>query len=133
MTKRRNKLNIELKNLVDHQLDLAGKVVEAVHSRGVLDQVIIQHLEYDPLLEDRKLLLAVAFDYLLTFNTVKTSRFSVDFFSIERNRLTISRVLSATSPRWRGNPSSNTLASRNSSVLFAGFGLDWCNGTMLGP
>src|SRR5262249_38047409 len=54
-TKGHIKINIELKYYGDHQPGLARKVIAAVRARGMLDQVVVQCLEYDPLLEVRRL------------------------------------------------------------------------------
>src|SRR6185503_4792207 len=86
-TKGRIKLNIELKYYGDHQPGLARKVVEAVRKQGMLDQVVIQCLEYDPLLEVRQLAPEVPIGYLLSFNARKPSRLPVNFLSVEQNRL----------------------------------------------
>ena len=86
-TKGRIKLNIELKYYGDHQPGLAQKVVEAVRSHGMLDQVVIQSLEYEPLLEVHRLAPEVPVGYLLSFNAREPSRLKVDFLSVEQNRL----------------------------------------------
>jgi glycerophosphoryl diester phosphodiesterase len=86
-TKGRAKVNIELKHYGDHQPGLAGKVVDAVRARGMLDQVVIQCLEYEPLLEVRRLAPEVPVGYLLSFNARAPSRLDVDFLSVEQNRL----------------------------------------------
>jgi len=51
----RIRLNLELKYYGDHQPRLAERVVEAVRARQMTNQVIIQCLEYEPLLEVRRL------------------------------------------------------------------------------
>jgi glycerophosphoryl diester phosphodiesterase len=86
-TKGRIKVNIELKYYGDHQPGLARKVVEAVRAHGMLDQVVIQCLEYEPLLEVRQLAPGVPVGYLLSFNAREPSRLNVDFLSVEQNRL----------------------------------------------
>jgi len=86
-TKGRIKLNIELKYYGDHQPGLARKVIEAVRRHGMLDQVVIQCLEYAPLLEVRRLAPEVPIGYLLSFNARKPSRLEVNFLSVEQNRL----------------------------------------------
>jgi glycerophosphoryl diester phosphodiesterase len=85
--KGRIRLNLELKYYGDHQPGLAGKVVEAVRARGMLNQVVIQCLEYDPLLEVRRLAPEVPIGYLLSVNAREPKRLQVDFFSVEQNRL----------------------------------------------
>jgi glycerophosphoryl diester phosphodiesterase len=85
--KGRIKVNIELKYYGDHQPGLAPKVVEAVAKQGMLDQVVIQCLEYEPLLEVRRLAPSVPIGYLLSFNAREPSRLEVDFLSVEQNRL----------------------------------------------
>jgi len=53
----------------------------------MLDQVVIQSLEYQPLLEVRKLVPEVPVGYLLSFNAREPSRLDVDFLSVQQNRL----------------------------------------------
>jgi glycerophosphoryl diester phosphodiesterase len=86
-TKGRIKVNIEMKYYGDHQPDLARKVVDAVRARGMLDQVVIQCLEYEPLLEVRRLAPEVPIGYLLSFNARKPKRLDVNFLSVEEKRL----------------------------------------------
>jgi len=86
-TKGRIKLNLELKYYGDHQPDLARKVVEVVRAHDMLDQVVIQCLEYEPLLEVRKLAPEVPVGYLLSFNARRPARLDVNFLSVEKNRL----------------------------------------------
>ena len=93
--KGRIKVNIELKYYGDHQPGLARKVLEAVRARGMLDQVVIQCLEYEPLLEVRKLAPAVPVGYLLSFNASKPSRLEVEFLSVEQKRLDRAFILQA--------------------------------------
>ena len=81
------KINIELKYYGDHEPELAKKVVEAVRAHQMLDQVVIQSLEYQPLLEVRKLVPEVPVGYLLSFNAREPSRLDVDFLSVQQNRL----------------------------------------------
>ena len=85
--KGRIRVNIELKYYGDHQPGLARKVVEAVRTRGMLDQVVIQCLEYEPLMEARQLAPEVPVGYLLSFNARRPARLEVDFLSVEQNRL----------------------------------------------
>ena len=94
-TKGRIKLNIELKYYGDHQPGLARKVVEALRRHGMLDQVLIQCLEYEPLLEVRQLAPQVPIGYLLSFNARKPSRLDVNFLSVEQNRLDRTFLLNA--------------------------------------
>jgi len=81
------KINIELKYYGDHEPELAKKVVETVRAHQMLDQVVIQSLEYQPLLEVRKLVPGVPVGYLLSFNAREPSRLDVDFLSVQQNRL----------------------------------------------
>ncbi len=84
--KGRIRLNLELKYYGDHQPGLAKKTVEAVRARGMLDQVVIQCLEYEPLLEVRELAPGLPIGYLLSFNGREPARLKVDFLSVEQNR-----------------------------------------------
>ncbi len=86
-TKGRIKVNIEMKYYGDHQPGLAQKIVNAVSARGMLDQVIIQCLEYEPLLEVRRLAPQVPIGYLLAFNARKPKRLEVNFLSVEEKRV----------------------------------------------
>jgi glycerophosphoryl diester phosphodiesterase len=86
-TKGRIKVNIELKYYPNHEPDLARKVVEALRAHDMLNQVVIQCLEYEPLLEVRKLAAEVPIGYLLSFNARRPSRLDVDFLSVEQRRL----------------------------------------------
>jgi len=81
------KVNIELKYYDDHEPGLAKKVIEAVRAHRMLDQVVIQSLEYEPLLEVHKLAPEVPVGYLLSFNAREPSRLDVDFLSVQQNRL----------------------------------------------
>lgn len=85
--KGRIKVNIELKYYGDHQPHLARKVVEAVRAHGMLDQIVVQCLEYEPLLEVRRLAPRVSVGYLLSFNAREPGRLNVDFLSVEKGRL----------------------------------------------
>jgi glycerophosphoryl diester phosphodiesterase len=93
--KGRIKVNIELKYYGDHQPGLARKVVEAVREHGMLDQVVIQCLEYEPLLEVRQVAPGVPVGYLLSFNAREPSRLEVNFLSVEQERLDSSFILKA--------------------------------------
>ena len=94
-TKGRIKVNIELKYYGDHQPGLARKVVQAVRAREMLDQVVIQCLEYEPLLEVHKLAPEVPVGYLLSFNAREPSRLNVNFLSVEQKRLDRAFILAA--------------------------------------
>jgi glycerophosphoryl diester phosphodiesterase len=85
--KGRIKLNIELKYYGDHQPGLARKAIEAVRARGMLDQIVVQCLEYEPLLEVRQRAPEVPVGYLLSFNARKPSRLDVNFLSVEQKRV----------------------------------------------
>jgi glycerophosphoryl diester phosphodiesterase len=93
--KGRIKVNIELKYYGDHQPGLARKVIQAVRAHGMLDQVVIQSLEYDPLQEVRKLAPEVTIGYLLSFNARTPARLQVDFLSVEQKRLDRTFILEA--------------------------------------
>jgi glycerophosphoryl diester phosphodiesterase len=94
-TKGRIKINIELKYYGDNQPDLARKVVDAVRSRIMLDQVVVQCLEYEPLLEVRKLARDVPIGYLLSFNAREPKRLQANFLSVEQKRLNRAFIQSA--------------------------------------
>jgi glycerophosphoryl diester phosphodiesterase len=61
----------------------------------MLDQVVIQSLEYEPLLEVRHLAPEVPVGYLLSFNAREPSRLNVNFLSVEHNRLDRKFLLNA--------------------------------------
>ena len=94
-SKGRIKVNIELKYYGDHQPGLARKVVAAVRARGMLDQVLIQSLAYEPLLEVHQLAPEVPIGYLLSFNAREPSRLKVNFLSVEQKRLDRAFILQA--------------------------------------
>jgi len=79
----------------DHQPDLARKVINAVREHGMLDQVVIQCLEYEPLLEVRQLAPEVPIGYLLSFNAREPARLNVNFLSAEQGRLDRAFILGA--------------------------------------
>jgi glycerophosphoryl diester phosphodiesterase len=83
----RIKLNIELKYYGGNQTELAQKVIDAVRRHGMLDQVVIQCLEYEPLLEVHRLAPNVPIGYLLSFNAREPSRLDVNFLSVQQSRL----------------------------------------------
>lgn len=85
--KGRIKLNIELKYYGGNQPGLTQKVVDAVRKHGMLDQVVIQCLEYQPLLEVHRLAPNVPIGYLLSFNAREPSRLDVNFLSVQQSRL----------------------------------------------
>jgi glycerophosphoryl diester phosphodiesterase len=81
-------LNIELKYYGDHQPRLAERVVEAVRARGMTNQVVVQCLEYEPLMEVRRLASDIPIGYLMSVNAIHPERLKVDFLSVELSRAT---------------------------------------------
>ncbi len=81
-------LNIELKYYGDHQPRLAERVVEAVRARQMTNQVVIQCLEYEPLMEVRRLAPEIPVGYLMSVNAIYPARLKVDFLSVELGRVT---------------------------------------------
>jgi glycerophosphoryl diester phosphodiesterase len=53
----------------------------------MVNEVVIQSLEYQPLLEVRQLAPEILVGYLLSFNAREPSKLSVDFLSVEKSRL----------------------------------------------
>ena len=84
----RIRLNIELKYYGDHQPRLAERVVEALQARQMTNQAIIQCLEYEPLLEVRRLAPGIPIGYLLSVNAKHPGRLKVDFLAAETGRVT---------------------------------------------
>ena len=84
----RIRLNIELKYYGDHQPRLAERVVEALRAQQMTNQVIVQCLEYEPLLEVRRLAPGIPVGYLMSVNATRPGRLKVDFLSAELNRVT---------------------------------------------
>jgi glycerophosphoryl diester phosphodiesterase len=82
------RLNIELKYYGDHQPRLAERVVEALRARQMTNQVIVQCLEYEPLMEIRRLAPGIPVGYLMSVNATRPGRLKVDFLSAELNRVT---------------------------------------------
>jgi glycerophosphoryl diester phosphodiesterase len=88
-------LNIELKYYGDHQPRLAERVLEAVRAQGMTHQVVIQSLDYEPLMEVRRLAPEIPVGYLMSVNARHPERLKVDFLGVEQNRLTPSFVQAA--------------------------------------
>jgi glycerophosphoryl diester phosphodiesterase len=83
----RIRLNIELKYYGDHQPGLAGRVIEAVRAAGMIDQVIVQCLDYEPLQEVRRIAPGLPVGYLFSVNARRPKRLEVDFLSTEMARV----------------------------------------------
>jgi glycerophosphoryl diester phosphodiesterase len=81
-------LNVELKYYGDHQPRLAERVVEALRARGLTNRVVIQCLEYEPLMEVRQLAPEIPVGYLMSVNARRPARLEVDFLSVEQSRVT---------------------------------------------
>jgi glycerophosphoryl diester phosphodiesterase len=84
----RIRLNIELKYYGDHEPRLAGRVVEALQTRQMTNQVIIQCLEYEPLMEVRRLAPEIPVGYLMSVNAAHPGRLKVNFLGAELSRVT---------------------------------------------
>ena len=84
----RIRLNIELKYYGDHQPRLAERVVEAVRARQMTNQVIVQCLEYEPLLEVQRLAPEIPVGYLMSVNATHPGRLKVNFLGAELGRVT---------------------------------------------
>jgi len=84
----RIRLNIELKYYGDHQPRLAERVVEAVQARQMTRQVIVQCLEYERLMEVRRLAPEIPVGYLMSVNAAHPGRLEVNFLSAESSRAT---------------------------------------------
>jgi glycerophosphoryl diester phosphodiesterase len=82
------RLNIELKYYGDHQPRLAQRVVEALQARQMTNQVIIQCLEYEPLMEVRQFAPAIRVGYLMSVNAAHPGRLKVNFLAAELSRMT---------------------------------------------
>jgi glycerophosphoryl diester phosphodiesterase len=91
----RIRLNIELKYYGDHQPHLAERVLEAVRAQGMTRQVVIQSLEYEPLMEVRRLAPEIPVGYLMSVNARHPERLKVNFLGVEQDRLTPSFVQAA--------------------------------------
>jgi glycerophosphoryl diester phosphodiesterase len=85
--KGRIKLNIELKYYGGDRLRLVEKVIDAIRRHGMLDQVVMQCLEYEPLGEVHRLAPNVPIGYLLSFNAREPARLDVDFLSVQQSRI----------------------------------------------
>jgi glycerophosphoryl diester phosphodiesterase len=81
-------LNIELKYYGDHQPRLAERVVEAVRACGMTNQVVVQCLEYEPLMEVRRVAPEIPVGYLMSVNATHPGWLKVDFLSVELARVT---------------------------------------------
>lgn len=82
------KLNVELKYYGDHQPRLAERVVDEVRAHGMMNQVIIQCLEYDPLQEVHRLAPEIPVGYLLSVNARHPQRLDVSFLGAALSRAT---------------------------------------------
>ena len=81
------RLNVELKYYGDHQPGLAERVVEAIRSSGMIDQVIIQSLHYAGLEEVRRAAPEIPIGYLFSVNAREPKRLDVDFLSVQIGRV----------------------------------------------
>jgi glycerophosphoryl diester phosphodiesterase len=83
----RIRLNIELKYYGDNQPRLAERVVDAVRSRGMIDQVVIQSLHFAGLEEARRAAPEIPIGYLFSLNARQPKRLDVDFLSVQSGRV----------------------------------------------
>jgi glycerophosphoryl diester phosphodiesterase len=81
------RLNIELKYYGDHQPGLAGRVVQAVREKEMLDEVIIQSLHYAGLEDVRRAVPEIPIGYLFSINAREPRRLDVDFLSVQLGRV----------------------------------------------
>jgi glycerophosphoryl diester phosphodiesterase len=81
-------LNIELKYYGDHQPHLAERVIEAIRAHQMTNQVVIQCLDYEPLMEVRRLAPEIPVGYLMSLNATRPGRLEVDFLSVQLGRVT---------------------------------------------
>jgi glycerophosphoryl diester phosphodiesterase len=81
-------LNVELKYYGDHQPRLAERVVEAIRAHQMTNQVVVQCLEYEPLMEVRRLAPEIPVGYLMSLNATHPEGLKVDFLSVELRRVT---------------------------------------------
>ncbi len=81
-------LNIELKYYGDHQPRLAERVAQAVRAHQMTNQVMVQCLEYEPLMEVHRLAPEIPVGYLISVNAIYPERLKVDFLSVELGRVT---------------------------------------------
>jgi len=91
----RIRLNIELKYYGDHQPRLAERVLAAVQAHGMTNQVVIQSLEYEPLMEVRRLAPEIPVGYLMSVNARNPERLKVDFLGVQLDRVTAPFVQAA--------------------------------------
>jgi glycerophosphoryl diester phosphodiesterase len=83
----RIRLNIELKYYGGHQPRLAERVALALVHHQMTNQVLIQCLEYEPLLEFRRYAPHVPIGYLMSINAKHAGRLEVDFLGVEVKRV----------------------------------------------
>jgi glycerophosphoryl diester phosphodiesterase len=81
-------LNIELKFYGDHQPQLVERVLDALQARQMTNRVAIQCLEYEPLMEVRRLAPAIPVGYLMSVNAPHPERLKVDFLSAQLSQVT---------------------------------------------
>ena len=63
-------------------------MVEAVQARQMTNQVIVQCLEYEPLMDVRRLAPEIPVGYLMSVNAIHPRDLKVNFLSAELNRVT---------------------------------------------
>jgi len=83
----RIKVNLELKFYGVRPPDIAQKIVESITGNGMQDQVLVQCLEYEPLLEVRALAPNIPIGYLMSVNARHPARLDVNFLSVEQGRV----------------------------------------------
>jgi glycerophosphoryl diester phosphodiesterase len=91
----RIRLNIELKYYRGSQPRLAERVVAAIQASQMTNQVVIQCLEYEPLLEVKRFAPEIPIGYLMSVNAAHPGRLKANFLSVELKRVTGAFVQSA--------------------------------------
>ncbi len=89
------KVNLELKFYGERPADMARKVVDSIARNNMQGQVLVQCLEYEPLLEVRALAPDIPIGYLMSVNARRPARLDVNFLSVEQKRVTRRFVMQA--------------------------------------
>jgi glycerophosphoryl diester phosphodiesterase len=84
----RIKLNIELKYYGDPQPQLVERVLAEVQAHQMINQVIVQSLDYEPLLHVQRLAPGIPVGYLMSVNARHPERLNVDFLAVQLDRVT---------------------------------------------
>jgi glycerophosphoryl diester phosphodiesterase len=84
----RIKLNIELKYYGEPLPQLVERTLALVQAHQMANQVVVQSLEYEPLLHVHRLAPGIPIGYLMSVNARHPERLNVDFLGVQLDRVT---------------------------------------------